>query len=72
MVQRLVQILFSFEYIDQNGDFEDGIYMRENMYINYDDFDVVKKIIENYFDETDKSKRLKQVKEVRQLGLRLV
>lgn len=72
MVQRLVQILFTFEYIDQKGDFADCIYMRENMYMNYDDFDVVKRIIENYFDETDKSKRLKEVKEVRQLGLRLV
>lgn len=72
MVQRLVQILFTFEYIDQKGDFEDCIYMRENMYINYDDFGVVKRIIENYFDETDKSKRLKEIKPVRQLGLRLV
>ena len=72
MVQRIVQILFTFEYIDQKGDFEDCVYMRENMYMNYDDFDVVKRIIENYFDETDKSKRLKQIGEVRQLGFRLV
>lgn len=72
MVQRLVQILFTFGYIDQKGDFEDCIYMRENMYINYDDFDVLKRIIENYFDETDKSKRIKEIRPVRHLGLRLV
>ena len=72
MVQRLVQILFTYEYIDQTGNFEDCIYMRENMYINYDDFDVVKRIIESFFDETDKSKRLKNVQEVRHMGLRLV
>ena len=72
MVQRLVQILFVFDYVDQAGDFEDCIYMRENTYMNYDDFDVIKRIIENYFDETDRSKRLKQIKEVRYLGLRLV
>lgn len=72
MVQRLIQILFAFDYVDQTGDFEDCIYMRENTYMNYDDFDVIKRIIENYFDETDRSKRLKQIKEVRYLGLRLV
>lgn len=72
MVQRLVQILFTFEYVDQKGEFEDCIYMRENMYMNYDDTEVVKRIIENYCDETDKSKRLREVTKVRRLGLRLV
>lgn len=72
MVQRLVQILFTYEYIDDNGNFEDCIYMRENMYIDYDNFDTVKRIVEVYFDETDKSKVVKEIKEVCQLGLRLV
>lgn len=72
MAQRLVQILYTFEYVDQPGNFEDMVYMRENIFINYDDPDIRIKIVKSFLNETDKSKKLKEVVDVKMLGLRLV
>lgn len=70
--QRLVRIDYIYSYVDQEGNFEDYLYMKENMYLNYEDKDVLFKIVNNFIDITDRSKVLKDVTTVKYLGLRLI
>lgn len=70
--QRLVRIEYKYEFVDQEGNFEDYVYMKENVYLNYEDKDMLFKIVNNFLDITDKSKVLKDVAGVKYLGLRLI
>lgn len=72
MPQRLVQLLYTYEFVDMKGNFEDSVYMRENVFINYDNPETRLKIVSVFLGETDKSKILKEVTDVRMLGLRLI
>lgn len=73
MPQELIKIEYS--YIDVNLPTTvhiDSVYMRKNDYINYNDIDTVKRIVNIFFDETGSGRILKEIKYVKSLGLRLI
>lgn len=71
MVQRLIKI--EYQYYRKDVDFTDSylideFYMIENIFMNYDDLDVCKKVVEFYLNESHEDRLFKAIVNVKYLG----
>jgi len=73
MPQELIRIDYTFIDVELPSTIHaDSVYMRKNDYINYNDIDMVKRIVNVFFDETGGGRILKEIKYVKLLGVRLI